>query len=221
MGLACQACFFLNEIAQLAATNGSLKEYLSEIWNWNDATCGAMYLATVISVWAKTTDDMTGEDIATIKVLYCIVIVQTFFKLLFLLRIYDEVGLLIRVTASMLQSVRPFFVFAFSINLLFALLFMVAGIELPVQYSYGWNGFKWIAFSLRNALGDFELHPAKGFLPDSLTGKVLTGDFSDDVYGDGRGTILNLTWIIWFFNVIVMSVMLVALLLALVNQSYE
>ena len=164
---------------------------------------------------------MTGEQIATIKVLYCLVIVQAFIKTLFLLRVYDQIGFLVRVSAFLVKALVPYVVYAFGFNVLFALLFLMTGISLPDEYDNGWGGFVWLSFGLRNGLADFEFDDTKGFLPDSLTGSLRSSDASVDIYGEGRGTMMNLAWVIWFANVACMSVLLMSMLIALVMQSYE
>ena len=50
-------------------------EYLTDIWNWNDLSHFFIYLIAVVNTWVKTNENMTGEDLASIKILYVIVLV--------------------------------------------------------------------------------------------------------------------------------------------------
>ena len=53
-------------------------------------------------------------------------------------------------------DLMPFLVIGLILNIFYAFMYWVVQVELPEEYSYGWTPIVWIAYSLRNAVGDFE-----------------------------------------------------------------
>lgn len=158
---------------------------------------------------------MAGEDLASIKVMYCIVAVQCFIKLGFLIRCFDHFGTLIRQTGFIIVRMCPYLAYAFGFNVLFAILYEIAGLPLPEELEYS-EGFGYFIFALQNGMGYYNAFSPTGFLPDSLIGQVALDDEPGSEFADGRITIQNLSWTIWFFNVLFMGVILFSMLIAIV-----
>ena len=80
----------------------SILDYFKDFWNQNDIMCFPTYLTLQLVIWLNASKaNESGEliDISmeiAIKILYMIVIIQTFIKFMFLIRIYPAVGFTIR-----------------------------------------------------------------------------------------------------------------------------
>ena len=80
------------------------------------------------------------------------------------MRIYDEVSFMILLIPKILRDLKPFFYITLLFNILFATMYMVLEVELGNQYALVWTPLKWMVFTLRNALADFDIHDADGFI---------------------------------------------------------
>ena len=115
-----------------------------------------------------------------------------------------------------ISDVRPIMLITLSINIMFGLLFLLLGISLGDEYNYVWAPIKWLAFALRNGLHDFSLNTNYGMLPLQNIQKS-----TNDAYAEGRGLLLHMAWVVWFANVIVMTLIIFNLLLAIIMKTYN
>ena len=148
------------------------------------------------------------------KILYMIVVIQTFVKVMFLVRIYPAVGFTIRLLSKVISDLQQFFIFTILFNALFATLFSILSPDVGDDYSELNPGVKWMLFTLRNALHDFQVNKDGGFLtnlPEETDDRVLD-HFRFSMY---------LTWIVWIGNVILMTILLFTFIIAVVGQTYE
>lgn len=132
LALITQFIFFFSEVIQMKVKGISVRDYFSEVWNWNDILCLPVYFTLQVSIWAAVTKTKKGaEGIFSIqfemylKIMYMVVCAQTFIKILFLIRIYPDVGFMIKIFQQMLKDLKPFFLFFTLTNILLACFFVI------------------------------------------------------------------------------------------------
>ena len=72
----------------------------------------------------------------TIKVLYTIVIIQTFIKLLFFSRIFDSVTFTLLLLRQIVYDLQGLLIFAFFANVIVAAFYIIYEARLTAQYFY-------------------------------------------------------------------------------------
>jgi hypothetical protein len=82
------------------------------------------------------------------------VTIQTFIKVLSLIRIYPKYAFLIRAIAEVGSDLKEFIIFAFMVNGLFAILWRILMIG-EKNSTELWGPIHWLFMSLRNAVTDF------------------------------------------------------------------
>lgn len=215
LALACHVVFFMSELIQMRSTGKNLRIYFGDCWNFNDFFCLPVYLAALITAWswAGAEDPVAGR--AAIQVLYMVVICQTFVKLLFLMRIFEPVSFMLLLVPKIIGDLGPFFVFTFLANVLFAALFMVLEVELSNEYTLLFPPLKWLIFTLRNGLHDFQIDETDGFL------QHYSNQADAAALSDGKGAILYLSWLVWIANTLLVTIILFSLIISIIGQSYE
>jgi len=133
---------------------------------------------------------------------------------MFLIRIYPAVGFTIRVLSRILSDLKQFFIFTLLYNALFATLFSILSPDIGDEYSELNSGVKWMLFTFRNALHDFQVSKDGGFLVD-------LPDETDMRVQDHFRLTMYLTWVVWMGNVVLMTIMLFTFIIAVVGQTYE
>lgn len=145
-----------------------------------------------------------------IKVLYIVVVIQTFIKFMFLIRIYPSIGFTIRVLSKVLCDLQQFFIFTILYNALFATLFSILSPDIGDDYDELNPGIKWMLFAFRNALHDFQVNKDGGFLvnlPEETDARVV----------DNFRFTMYLTWLVWIGNVVLMTILLFTFVVAVVG----
>jgi hypothetical protein len=124
-----------------------------------------------MSLWVAISKTKKGDDSIFdinfemfLKVFYMIVCIQSFIKIMFFIRIYPQVGFMIKILGSIMTDLKPFFIFVFIFNVLFGTLFMILNPDIGGEYSLLFTPFKWLIYVLRNGLHDFSIDDNKGFL---------------------------------------------------------
>lgn len=216
IALACQIVFFMSELIQMLSEGKDLRAYFGDFWNLNDFFCMPVYLVTLITTWSwvqQGEEAMPGHIVA-VKILYMLVLWQAFVKLLFLMRIFDNVCFMILLVPKIVDDLKPFFAFAALANALFAAMFMVLEVELSDEYMLLFPPLKWFIFALRNGLHDFYVDKTDGFLQHFSTA-------DEGALTNGKGTVLYLSWFVWLANTVLMTIILFSLIISVIGQTYE
>jgi hypothetical protein len=74
----------------MAVKRISADDFFSSLWHINGILSFPLYLVALVSMWAFTVSgtDFNGDQIDAIRILYMIVVVQTFFRFFYLARVY-------------------------------------------------------------------------------------------------------------------------------------
>ena len=110
-----------------------------------------------------------------------------------------------------LRDLRPFLVLLLFHNVVFSALYAILAPPMSEDYTLLWPPLKWMMFSFRNALHDFQIadEDGQGFFidhdPESVKGN----------------TMLYLTWATWFGNAFFMTLILLNVVIAIMGQTYE
>mmetsp|Transcript_42419 Transcript_42419/g.65073 ORF Transcript_42419/g.65073 Transcript_42419/m.65073 type:complete len:309 (+) Transcript_42419:4799-5725(+) len=162
MALITQFIFFFNELIQMRVKKTHISEYFLSLWNFNDISCFPIYFSLQVILWVSISEaeDDHSSNLApatanAIRVFYGAVAIQTFFKLLFLIRIFGQVGFMIQMIGKVIRDLSTYFLFLLAFNMLFAVLFMIMEAEIGDEYNDLWGPFRWMLFVYRNALHDF------------------------------------------------------------------
>ena len=137
VAILCQFIFFMSEVIQMMSAGKSLFEYFTDPWNINDFLCLPLYLSALITTWKYEEQiDDSEDDLVTIKVLYTIVIIQTFIKLLFFSRIFDSVTFTLLLLRQIVYDLQGLLIFAFFANIIVAAFYIIYEARLTAQYFY-------------------------------------------------------------------------------------
>ena len=119
---------------QITVNKTKLSDYFYDFWNINDITRMPIYAITLILCGTLASRNETEAAIANhkvaLKLFYSIVVFQTFIKLLFLMRIYEEVSFMVLLLPKLIKDLKPFFIMTLMINVLFATIYMILEVEL-------------------------------------------------------------------------------------------
>lgn len=133
----CQFIFFFSEVIQMLAAGTTLFQYFTDLWNINDFLCLPIYLSALIITWKYEEDVYESENqLVAIKVLYTIVICQTFIKLLFFSRIFDSVTFTLLLLRQIVCDLQGLLIFAFLANVIVAAFYIIYEARLTYQYFY-------------------------------------------------------------------------------------
>jgi len=110
-----------------------------------------------------------------------------------------------------LRDLRPFLVIVLVHNIVFSALYVILAPPMSEDYTFLWPPVKWMVFTFRNALHDFQIADEDG-----------QGFFQDQDPASAKGnTMLYLTWVTWFGNVFFMTLILFNVVIAIMGQTYE
>ena len=133
----CQFIFFMSEIIQMMSAGKSLFQYFTDPWNINDFLCLPLYLSALIITWKYEEEiDDSENQLVAIKVLYTIVICQTFIKLLFFSRIFDSVTFTLLLLRQIIYDLQGLLIFALLANIIVAAFYIIYEARLTSQYFY-------------------------------------------------------------------------------------
>jgi len=85
---------------------------------------------------------------------------------MFLLRIFESIGFIILAMDKLIKSLKGFLAFVICFNILFAILFCILQVEVGSEYRGIWGPIKWMTFTFRNALHDFQISEDTGFFQE-------------------------------------------------------
>ena len=77
---------------------------------------------------------MTENTVLAIKFLYLIVICQSFIKFMFLVRIYEQTGVLITILSKIITEIKGLIVFMLLFNAFFSMLFLILEADIGKEY---------------------------------------------------------------------------------------
>ena len=84
-----------------------------------------------------------------------ILVVQSFFKILFFLRVFENFGKLVKLVAQCINDVNSFMFFFGGWIFVFSILFQILGLELFDEDYIGFNSkITYLVYTYRNAIGD-------------------------------------------------------------------
>lgn len=188
--------FAWREIQQLRVEG--LKQYfMGDIWNKFDMLLCITYFAYAIlsTMFMFAPEESTTPEV--MKILDIAVIMLSFCKLTFYLRIYDSMSFLVQMIQSVFYDLR-FFLLFFGIFLSFFGLLLLVIIPVPSDYdTLSVSPLAYFLIALRTSVGDNEM-----------------GDYNSETYG-------NLSWLVWLVIVIVGNIVFMNFIIAVVNSSYE
>eukprot|EP00347_Sterkiella_histriomuscorum_P004138 403361610 len=168
--------------------------YFSEFFNYGDLALIFFYFVTSIL-------DLTGQVSSGLPILYSILIVQCYIKLVGYLRLYKGFSFLVSMLEAVFLDLKYFITFYLMILSLYAIIFTLLlynGDAIPEEYS-GINLMGYFIMSFRTSMGDFQVDNY-----NSLT---------------SAGTIF--AWIIWLTGVLFLNIILLNFIIAVISESYE
>lgn len=156
VALVCQFAFFVNELIQLSIKHTPLSHYFSNVWNLNDIACFPTYLLLQILLgnWMAETHVLQNDERTALIVLYLLVVVQTFIKILFFSRVSPRVGFLLQSVSKSVSNLGLLAVLAFLLNSLFAVMYMLLQMEAGDEdkYRYLFGPIRWFLYAARNGV---------------------------------------------------------------------
>ncbi|CDW79775.1 wd-40 repeat protein [Stylonychia lemnae] len=181
--------FFYYEVRQASKQQG----YLKELWNLFDFSLIASYLALNIL-------EFTSGDKSTLIILDILVIILSFLKINFFLRIYDGFSFLVSMMSGVFRDIYYFIlfflIFIFQFGIIFVILFSAQEVD---EYSgIGTFGYFLMIF------------------------RISSGDFAVENYKDQPTTVLiALSWLIWLVAVLILNIVFMNFIIAVISESYE
>ncbi|CDW79710.1 wd-40 repeat protein [Stylonychia lemnae] len=181
--------FLIYEIKQIKVQK---KDYLYDGWNYFDFSHIIAYTAFCIL-------EFTNEDQDFLILIKILVIVLSFMKLFFFLRIYDGFSFLIQMMASVFKDLKYFLIFFIIFILQFGMIFLVL---FKAQQIDEYNGVNKLAYFL-------------------MAFRISSGDFQLDDYHTQEDGLVIFTWIIWVLAVITLNIVFMNFIIAVISESYE
>lgn len=182
--------FFTLECIQIVK-NQSILEYFSDFWNYNDLLLFLVYLTYfIISFKAK-------DELYVIKVFQCLVVIISFIKFCFLIRVFENLSFLVSMLGSVFRDIGYFLLFFAIVIAAFSTCLAIIVQTNPDGYE-GINVVSYFVIALRRSLGDND------------TEEVIAGS-----------EYKILAWIHWLVIVIVGNIVFMNFVIAVVGSSYE
>lgn len=172
----------------------SRAEYFKEIWNMNEI---GLYLSYITYLILSFSLPAKGEYLYLIKCFQFVIVIFTFVKLCFLLRIFDKLGFLVQMLAGVFKDIGYFLLFfAIVIGAFTAVLGIIVSEATDV-----YEGIRPISFyiiALRQSIGDTD---------------------TDSLIGNSEYRVL--AWLLWVIILIVGNIVFMNFVIAVVGSSYE
>ena len=173
-----------------------------------------LYLIMNLIIFANSAENKSLGSINAIRVMYSLVTIFSFFRLLFLLKIYEGMGFILYSTYEIIFDIKNYIFLAIISNIFFGCLFMIFDTNIGSEYDKLWGPVKWVVYALRNGLHDYQFSDI-GFVPElAVTAKGI--DLSQ-----GNGIIMSLIWITWILNIITITILLFNLIISIIGHSYD
>ncbi|CDW85239.1 wd-40 repeat protein [Stylonychia lemnae] len=181
--------FLIYEIQQIRVQRG---DYFKDGWNYFDFTHILAY--TTYCILDFTNDAQVNQIL--IKIL---VIVLSFMKIFFFLRIYDGFSFLVQMMAGVFKDLKYFLIFFLIFILQFGMIFLVL---FKAQQIDEYNGVNKLAYFL-------------------MAFRISSGDFQLDDYHTQEDGLVIFTWIIWLIAVMTLNIVFMNFIIAVISESYE
>ena len=114
-----------------------------------------LYLIMNLIIGVNSNENKSLASINTIRVVYALVTVFSFWRLMMLLKINEGMGFIITSTYEIIFDIRNYIAVAMIWNTFFACLYMIFDTNIGSEYEKVWGPIKWIIYSLRNGLHDY------------------------------------------------------------------
>ena len=191
-------------------------EYFTDFWNINDLLFCLILAATIIcdsvfdtsKIYVTTDGEKVAEpansDVQATRILYALLAVTCFLKLLNILRIYDNISFIIKMLFRVGEELTPFlFLFA---GFVLTFSFVVVALDMDKEklestgdpYE-GMGGLSYFMFILRTSFGDFDVDPFKE-MP--------------------KGVRLFM-WMFWLIVIFCNTIIFLNFIIAVISDSYE
>ncbi|CDW89455.1 wd-40 repeat protein [Stylonychia lemnae] len=181
--------FLTYEINQIRVQK---RDYLKDGWNYFD-------FSHIIAFVVYCILDFTNENQENLILIKIVVIVLSFMKLFFFLRIYDGFSFLVQMMAGVFKDLQYFLIFFIIFILQFGMIFLVL---FKAQQIDEYNGVNKLAYFL-------------------MAFRISSGDFQLDDYHSQEDGLVIFTWIIWLIAVMTLNIIFMNFIIAVISESYE
>ncbi|CDW87819.1 wd-40 repeat protein [Stylonychia lemnae] len=181
--------FLIHEIRQLRIQRGN---YFQDIWNYFDFSHIVIFICFCIL-------EFTNEDSDLLILNKVLLIILSFMKLFYFLRIYDGFSFLVQMMAGVFKDLKYFISFFLIFITLFGMIFLVLFKADSIDEYNGVNGIAYFLMAFRISSGDFQL----------------------DDYQQQENTLVIFSWILWIFAVITLNIVFMNFIIAVISESYE
>ncbi|CDW84948.1 UNKNOWN [Stylonychia lemnae] len=181
--------FLIYEIQQIRVQKG---EYFNDGWNYFD-------FSHILAFTTFCILDFTSESQEYLILIKILVIVLSFMKLFFFLRIYDGFSFLVQMMAGVFKDLKYFMMFFIIIILQFGMIFLVLFQAKQIDEYNGINKLAYFLMAFRISSGDFQL---------------------DDYHSQEDGLVI-FTWMIWLVAVLTLNIVFMNFIIAVISESYE
>ncbi|CDW81541.1 wd-40 repeat protein [Stylonychia lemnae] len=181
--------FLVYEIKQVKVQG---KDYFKDGWNYFD-------FLHIVSFTIYCILDFIDVDQDILILVKIMVIVLSFMKLLFFLRIYDGFSFLVQMMAGVFKDLKYFLIFFLIFILQFGMIFLVLFKAQGIEEYNGVNKLAYFLMAFRISSGDFQL---------------------DDYHSQNDGLVL-FTWMIWLIAVMALNIVFMNFIIAVISESYE
>ncbi|CDW91053.1 UNKNOWN [Stylonychia lemnae] len=181
--------FLIYEIKQIIIQKIS---YFSDGWNYFDFSLILSYVTFCIL-------DFTNQDQDNLILIKILVIILSFMKLFFFLRIYDGFSFLVQMLAGVFKDLKYFLSFFLIFILQFGMIFLVL---FKAQQIDEYNGVNKLAYFL-------------------MAFRISSGDFQLDEYHTQGDVLVIFSWIIWLVAVMLLNIVFMNFIIAVISESYE
>lgn len=170
---------------------------MNDVWNKFEMLLCINYIAYFAMSFSLffTTE---APQLVVIKLLEVTLIMFSFFKLVFYLRVFDQMSFLVQMMQSVFFDLRFFFFLFFILIAFFSLMLKVLLPEAEEKAYLGTGIFAHFFIAMRSSIGDNEMDDYK------------------DAVGDQ-----TMIWVVWLVIIIVGNVVFMNFIIAVVNESYE
>ncbi|CDW91093.1 wd-40 repeat protein [Stylonychia lemnae] len=181
--------FLIHEIRQIRIQKSS---YFSDGWNYFD-------FFHIISFATFCIMEFTVNDKVNLILIEILVIILSFMKLFFFLRIYDGFSFLVQMMAGVFKDIKYFISFFLIMILQFGMILLVLFKAEEIDEYNGVNGMAYFLMAFRISSGDFQL----------------------DNYQNQGSLLVIVSWIIWISAVFTLNIVFMNFIIAVISESYE
>ncbi|CDW79314.1 wd-40 repeat protein [Stylonychia lemnae] len=181
--------FLIYEIKQIRVQRS---QYFNDGWNYFD-------FSHIIAFTTFCILDFTNESQDNLILIKILVIVLSFMKLFFFLRIYDGFSFLVQMMAGVFKDLKYFLLFFIIFILQFGMIFLVL---FKAQQIDEYNGVNKLAYFL-------------------MAFRISSGDFQLDDYHSQEDGLVIFTWVIWLIAVMTLNIVFMNFIIAVISESYE